>query len=867
MNLRLLLLLFCLAFAFTLPAASWYVDNAATGENDGTSWSNAWMNPTNVVWASVLAGDTVFVSGGSTTKLYVDSLVIGKDGTAGSPITVRIGQDAGHNGIAIFSNATVHPNGSRPKWNVIDGGRSPSFVAPTNHRQVALSPAGANQTTTITNNIGFWLKDAQGTADSVTSPNLMFLRKPDNCTFKWMAFTTMTNTGSFEFHENRGTAIYFDQGDETQPATNTVFEYLFFFGNMGQQIGGGAGPFSGAAFDEIDVRFCWFDQCGEDHVEQGGGISIHDCVIGPCYPNGVHNDFFQFTGNHIKVYNNDIRESQNAIMRIQTSLAGAGTNVRHSIWFYNNLVTEKIGRAVGGGTLVEPFCIVHFDSQSPTHMTILSNIVFANNLLFDSILSTAIEPDEMSRNQVMYWTRGAQVTNSIVTSNVFANNLVIMKHKGIGFPVSTNIQAAQTYWPHTTNDMWVDYNTFAGTNRYTGTISNLLDPRRVGYMDSTTNIEHHPFKFNNTTNWPAFTDPVNDNFELADGDTAAKDTGYDLSAYFTTDALNRPRTGVWDRGPLEQQNTLLVSLTFEDNFTLQPYITDQSGNGNHAWRYGYTNSAAGSNFPNRVSAALTPGTNTSSYAGEFAWYADGHGDYGRSGDYAAITNGSAFTNLTTATIAVRARYYASYNDDYTEDANAVLLSAGDAVNARLGSWNFGRWNQSIFLNETRFIVSTNSNQGTPQSGSESSRWFGKAGRLVGRFDDAWAPINDGDTTNWHHYAVTWDHGIIKLYYDGVAIGTNDVSAVITNLNVGAGWIAVGANTHVGTNPYLNDLTDSPPFPNNGFLNGVIDDVRIYNVALSAAQVQALAGTTAASTRRIMRVVGNVRAGNVTIQGN
>lgn len=875
MNLRLLLLLFCLAFAFILPAASWYVDNAATGENDGTSWSNAWTNPTNIIWASVSAGDTVFVSGGSTTKLYVDSLVIGKDGTAGSPVTVRIGQDAGHNGIAIFSNATIHPNGSRPKWNVIDGGRDPTFVAPTNHRQVALDLNGNVQSTTITNNTGFWIKDAYGTNNSVTSPSVWFLRNPDNCAFRWIKITGMTNTGTYPFASTRGTVCYLDGGDEgANSPTNNVWEYLFLQYNMGQQF---AFPAVYATnFGNLKFRLSWLDNCGEDHFEGSGGADIHDNVLGPAFPNGVHCDIFQINGNFNRIYNNDVRESLNGGLRLQTHVDG----LRHDFYFFNNLITERPGRSVGGGLLTEPVCFVHETSTEDVavHLTTYSNIVFANNLFYLSIsnIVAGVEGNpQLCRSPSIYWTKGQYATNANVVASIFANNIFADRHKGITMPVSTNLGAINPttglftgFYPHTTNELWMDFNIHAVSVGY------LENPTWLSYMDTFTNLDQHPFKLNSKTNYPVWVSKANYDFDLSDSDTAARNSGFDLSAYaqyapaITNDALNRPRNvgGSWDIGPFEAQANLLVWLTFEDDFTLQPYITDQSGSGNHAYRFGYTNSAAGSNFPNRVTAALTPGTNTSTYAGEFAWYADGHGEYGRSGDYAAITNGPAFTNLTTATIAVRARYYASYNDDYTEDANAVLLSAGDAVNTRLGSWNFGRWNQSIFLNETRFIVSTNSNQGMAQSGSESSRWFGKAGRLVGRFNDAWAPINDGDTTNWHHYAVTWDYGVIKLYYDGVAIGTNDVSAVITNLNVGAGWIAVGANTHVGTNPFLDDL-DPPPLPNNGFLNGVIDDVRIYNVALSAEDVQTLSAITAASTRRIMRVVGSVRTGTLTIQGN
>jgi hypothetical protein len=85
--------------------ASWYVDNAATGTNAGTSWENAWESFGDIVWggAGVVAGDTLYVSGGSTTKTYSERMVVGASGSAGYPITISVGQDASHNGVATFT--------------------------------------------------------------------------------------------------------------------------------------------------------------------------------------------------------------------------------------------------------------------------------------------------------------------------------------------------------------------------------------------------------------------------------------------------------------------------------------------------------------------------------------------------------------------------------------------------------------------------------------------------------------------------------------------------------------------------------------------------------------------------------------------
>lgn len=85
-----------------LHAATWYVDNAATGANNGSSWSNAWTGFSTINWAAIQPGDTIYISGGSSSKTYNETLSIGASGSAGAHITVSAGQDNGHNGLVII---------------------------------------------------------------------------------------------------------------------------------------------------------------------------------------------------------------------------------------------------------------------------------------------------------------------------------------------------------------------------------------------------------------------------------------------------------------------------------------------------------------------------------------------------------------------------------------------------------------------------------------------------------------------------------------------------------------------------------------------------------------------------------------------
>ena len=76
---------------------------------------------------------------------------------------------------------------------------------------------------------------------------------------------------------------------------------------------------------------------------------------------------------------------------------------------------------------------------------------------------------------------------------------------------------------------------------------------------------------------------------------------------------------------------------------------------------------------------------------------------------------------------------------------------------------------------------------------------------------------DIDTNQWHHYAATWDTEYIWLYVDGVLAVTASLATYI-----------------VGTIPA--DLTVGARSSNTYYWNGLIDDLRIYQEALTADQV-------------------------------
>src|SRR3954469_12091650 len=82
-------------------------------------------------------------------------------------------------------------------------------------------------------------------------------------------------------------------------------------------------------------------------------------------------------------------------------------------------------------------------------------------------------------------------------------------------------------------------------------------------------------------------------------------------------------------------------------------------------------------------------------------------------------------------------------------------------------------------------------------------------------------------TGWHHFAASFDdpHKLLKLYIDGQLAGTATTTASISYTGLGANTV-IGRQGNAGT---TNDFT------------GVIDEVRVYSYAISAAEVAQLYG--------------------------
>jgi len=83
---QILVLFLLVVTAVEAFGASFYVRKGATGANNGTSWTNAWNEVSQINFSTVSCGDTIWLGGGVT---YTTELVINKTCTSASPLTIQ----------------------------------------------------------------------------------------------------------------------------------------------------------------------------------------------------------------------------------------------------------------------------------------------------------------------------------------------------------------------------------------------------------------------------------------------------------------------------------------------------------------------------------------------------------------------------------------------------------------------------------------------------------------------------------------------------------------------------------------------------------------------------------------------------------
>jgi hypothetical protein len=869
---RLLLILFLLALP--LMADTFYVDSDATGANDGTSWADAWTEMDQISWGAgagqVGPGDTVYVSGGS----YSTALRIDEKGTAANPIQILAAQEEGHND-PILHASTVGA--------FADSAYCTISGAKTDGVETTITNTWDVRTIVPTNCNWFTLGIVSGDGAGRT-----------NITYSWLSVSNLSGV-----NDAWGIQMQHDT------IAGNVLEYCWIHDVEDSGLVRGDGGHAG--FDSLIIRWNYWTNCGDDYIEWQPGCTAHNNYFDRQDSRHGHPDGVAGSMGYSRIYNNIFRDIWDQIVyqKIWETVPDSQGNVQvyGNLFFVDQgaitpkadgiqvassfgwetgrftsgtgsqsgtTVTATSGTPFSGNGQVSAGSVVYFadgttatviSMDSPTSATVTPSqtvgsqafdvtsvpptnywggLVFANNSVIGDDTVTAgklLNSISLVNTYSVDNSAGRAFTNVVVVTNMLVKNNVFYKvPQGAG-----SFKDYDGGFSYGSEDIVYDYNSIYSTVTAGDDISYMgTDYTNVAAFNSGTAY------VNNQDGTPAFNDAASFDFTPAGGDTVLRDNGDDLTAlnlpnwHLDLSGNNRTNDGTVDIGALEftPDDQLLLHLTFEDDFEANGYAVDQSGNGHTAYDFtlstnGYIYITPEPTPVERVAANTVSGNNTNGYAGLWRWGTNNWGLYTKSGSFLGVTNVSDMMSLTQATICVWAKYNHYTNiagaGDVSADGNANMLETGSSTGVA-GTWLLGRRNAYDSENQTRWMVMTN-NLAEPS---------------LAYVDFPDVPTTTGDTTNWQHYAVVWNAGSFTNYFNGVLVTNSSITSTnaLTFGRNTAGepyWLGIGANPHGGT-PELDE--ESEDYPNNGWFNGYMDDIRIYNRVLTATEIAALAGSDA-----------------------
>jgi hypothetical protein len=497
-------------FTFTTSAASvgavWYVDNTATGLNIGTSWANAWTSFSSVVWgpSGVQAGDTLYISGGSTSQTYTESWSVGASGTAASPITIAVdASNPSHSGTVIFDYAhlgeTTGGVGIRVLADYITFNGN---VNGESHMEIR-NLVNYRQRSTAVGINGY-------SVNGVT-----------------IQYVTFSNIGeAIWIHSSTGLDIHHNR-------------FLQVRGDVAVGIGGATGAWDTNLVHDNEIELLWNMSVppggsgvyvGPDGIQLGHGTSVFNNVIRvkktTLYTSTQHPDSIQWgNSRQVKIYNNDfINVGDSAI-----DLGGwsfDGTPVTFSdIWIYNNLfrITETIDS-------YPEFIRLY---ASPGTIGSITNLKILNNTFVDHDAQYPV---------ITFAYNG----NPTATGVEIKNNLWYNCGRGSQWQPVLSIPDSAGFT--------ADSFSFDGNLYYHRANTPHIVFRDVDY---TASAWVGAFEPRGTTAAPVFANyapfAAGNDLHLQAGDAAARDGGVALNGYFNADkdGKSRPQGAAWDIGAYE----------------------------------------------------------------------------------------------------------------------------------------------------------------------------------------------------------------------------------------------------------------------------------------------------------------------------
>lgn len=861
------------------PGADWYIDcNAVNGNNAGTNWANACTNwlpfaGADGYWTSkAAAGDTIWISGGTYLPTRGEALVMyGVNGTSNNPIRFKVSQEPGHNGLV-----KTPPIAANGQFFIFDGAKSDSFTNAVNVDNMA-------NLYQITNNINWWIRGTlpfgSNRISGINIPNA-----GPGMKFLWLHIEPYTfNIQNWPY--------YYPTRDENGVGANThgftivqSAPEIMDAGQLGycyiehaDQCGVFIPNNSQSQWSSFRIHHNVITMMGDAGMRLGAGMEVDHNIIGKNWmlhghPNGIviaphrglvhHNIVYNtmdtmlytpgggpYTAEGVKVYNNLFYTTWDWSYVYTNEFSANLPFVNHATQGAFQFLVEANANGVAGWL---PQVWTNFILANNTVIAGMGAVPTNSNGGIQTCLSVpnryqpgnslSIEPDPL-RGFIL-------LTNFVVKNNLFYNispsdsgqtlgglpgwidrfnpdpstwtNPAITYTSGFLFDPTNVVMDYNLFSADSPNAMQISYNGPYSTSRFATAEAFNSAYATKGYT-------------HNTSAKPYLVDLRAYDFRPLSSDTAAVGRGQNLSELTNTPGgmpdlfmdlagVTRP-AGAWTIGAYEPATTadpsLIMRLTFDDlgGAVTNPVSRDVTGNGHDMLFFGFPSTPT--NWPTRVAY-----TNGSGYAAQFVWDTNSIGQNGQGfpyGQFGAVTNLGTLTNMTAITVSAWVKYFPP--PFVGTDGSCTII---DVCYGTTGcTWSLGR----NYAWQTSFDIFTNLNYNTDHS-------------LHLNFPD-------NQSTDWHHYLATFNctNQIMALYLDGTNYASKDFtgySAALTNLTVckpysggsypgDQGWISIGCRNHAGS----PTITDGDGFPNNGWMNGQVRDLRVYNRALTAAEIRQL----------------------------
>jgi hypothetical protein len=313
----LIALIFSAKDAFA-AGANWYVHKGASGSNNGTSWTNAWNEMSQINFSSVACGDTIWLAGGT----YTTSLTLNKVCGSGAVLTIN----------RVLSNDSV-PVAS-PGWtSAFDSQVVMSESEILLNNNVSYITVNGRIGTTAGNNFGIAVRcTSTSGCDTVGGPQTGNI---DHLTFSYVELfgpPCITGGGS-----GIGTCVGGNGGASAglnvAPSTNTVKSLLFDHGwihRFSETIR--ASNWSNCTIQYSDIDTMRQANNGGDHEDIIFSYDQTNFTFRYNTVWGSPNDGVFFYGNEVntQIYGNVFYHSGGAILTFYQGFT-------HNVYIYNNV--------------------------------------------------------------------------------------------------------------------------------------------------------------------------------------------------------------------------------------------------------------------------------------------------------------------------------------------------------------------------------------------------------------------------------------------------------------------------------------------------------------------------------------------------